>query len=403
LKRFEAQRHRGTTSFGFYLPQKDKLTHNVKESRIKSLLKRTKGENDEVLFHHRLSTSTVDVRNACHPFSTKDFFEYQYVGVHNGMISNDDVLKAQHDKLGIQYVSMQPNGTFNDSEALIYDLARYFEGEKDTVTAAGSIAFIVVKKDMAGKPLTLFFGTNRGDLKMKKTAHSMTISSEGEGESVRENYLHIFDYETETLRSVYMNIPRSKWYTTGYVAPKSTTTYGTVEGGIRSMIDSQYPYRSNDDGQSYLNEYLESKDDTKEELEEYRELYGNEDFEIRLGDRLALKKEFLSENQDKPHAAALQAEVESMQAEVEMKTWEKRIVNEDDEETQEAIINYWTELEEYVQMLKDISDELFAQAKREADEAERVKAVKEERAKQPFGFQFSRPVQKGGLLPPSTK
>ena len=100
-------------------------------------MKRSKGSNHEVLFHHRFSTSTADVPNACHPFSTKDFFKNNYVGVHNGVIGNDDELEKQHLELGINYISRQTNGQFNDSEALIYDIARYLEGEVDELHPLG--------------------------------------------------------------------------------------------------------------------------------------------------------------------------------------------------------------------------------------------------------------------------
>jgi predicted glutamine amidotransferase len=156
-----------------------------------NLLKRHQ-EATEVMFHHRIPTSTINVRNACHPFSTKDYFENQYVVIHNGVLHNEDLLKKEHDKLGIQYVSVQENGRFNDSEALAYDLARYFEGQVDTLTARGSIAFIAVKRDEAGKPVCLFFGRNYGNpLKMKRTKYSLTLSSEGKGEDVEAHTLYL--------------------------------------------------------------------------------------------------------------------------------------------------------------------------------------------------------------------
>ena len=172
------------------------MTHNVKEGRILSLLRREKQES-EVLFHHRFPTSTANVRTGCHPYSTKDYFENNYVVVHNGVLRNEAELKTAHNKLGIQYVSVQENGRFNDSEALAFDIARYLEGEKDKIDAKGSIAFIAIKRDKAGKPMTLFFGRNSGNpLKMKKTKFSLTLSSEGEGEMIEPNTLYSMSYDT---------------------------------------------------------------------------------------------------------------------------------------------------------------------------------------------------------------
>jgi hypothetical protein len=191
-----------------------------------NLLKRHQ-EATEVMFHHRIPTSTINVRNACHPFSTKDYFENQYVVIHNGVLHNEDLLKKEHDKLGIQYVSVQENGRFNDSEALAYDLARYFEGQVDTLTARGSIAFIAVKRDEAGKPVCLFFGRNYGNpLKMKRTKYSLTLSSEGKGEDVEAHTLYCFNYDTGELTKRPLNIPgytyapSRTYYPPTYTAPK---------------------------------------------------------------------------------------------------------------------------------------------------------------------------------------
>lgn len=361
-------------------------------------MRRTKGENHEVLFHHRYATSTVDIRNACHPFSTKEHFESQYIGVHNGVLYNDDKLQKEHKELGIEYVSTQPNGTFNDSEALIYDLARYFEGQVEELTAAGSIAFIVVKRDESGKPMTLFFGHNSGNpLKMKKTEHSITISSEGDGDLIPVNQLHIFDYETKELRTKYMYIPTSSYtysgYSSGYsqnsVAPKST--YGSWE----DYLDGD------DDGDSYVKEMKQGN----LSLEDYKERM-NEDFAIRLGDKQKLREDFLKENGGKKNAASLSAELEYENARAEMKLMDGMIASETDEETQEAIIEYWCEANDYSEKLREVADELYTEAKAEA-EAEilaEVEAIdREDKGKQPFGFHAHRHIKQGGLLPATTQ
>lgn len=225
VKRFDAQRGRGTTSFGFYDEDNNNLTTAIKEKDIKRLL--TRKEHKGVLFHHRFSTSTEDVRNACHPFSTKKYFKNQYIGVHNGVIRNPDDLKAEHSQRGISYVSTQPNGQFNDSEALIYDLASYLEGKVDEITAKGSIAFIMTKLNEYGKAVGIFFGRNSGNpLVMKLTKNSLTISSEGEGESVPVNKLHYFDFETKEVIKSDLTLPyRSYQYSTSYSGGYSGYSY----------------------------------------------------------------------------------------------------------------------------------------------------------------------------------
>lgn len=205
--RYLAQRRRGTDGFGFYTPETDRLTHNVREGRILSLLRRNK-KATEILFHHRMPTSTANVRNACHPFSTKDYFKHNYIGVHNGVLWNEDELRKEHEKLGIDYASEQIDGSFNDSEALIYDIARYIEGQVDHLTAQGSIAFIVVQRGNDGKPTGLYFGRNEGNpLVMKKTKKSLTLSSEGNGENILPNTMYKYDYDTGVISMSPCRIP----------------------------------------------------------------------------------------------------------------------------------------------------------------------------------------------------
>lgn len=223
MKRYQDQRGRGSDGFGFYIPQTNRLTHNAREGRILSLLRRNK--SDEVLFHHRFPTSTANVRNACHPFSTKDVFDNNYVVVHNGVLYNEKELRDEHEKLGIKYVSEQTNGKFNDSEALTYDIARYLEGEKDGISAEGSIAFIALKRDKKGKATKLFFGRNSGNpLVMKKTKRSITLSSEGEGKLIDPNYLYCFDYDTLEVTKRYLHIPLG-WYSSGTTSTYTSSMY----------------------------------------------------------------------------------------------------------------------------------------------------------------------------------
>ena len=228
VKRYKNQRNRGTDGFGFYIPKNDKLVHNVKESRILRQIK--KGKDTEILFHHRLPTSTTNVRNACHPFSTKQpigkkkFFKHNYIVVHNGVLRNEHALKTEHEKLGIRYVSEQKDGRFNDSEALAYDLALYLEGKQTEMKASGSIAFVVIQRSLKGSPQKLFFGRNYGNpLKVKFTTNSLTISSQGSGEDVEAHKLYEYDYKTNkivkkplTINGYLQETYTNRYYSYGY-------------------------------------------------------------------------------------------------------------------------------------------------------------------------------------------
>lgn len=210
IKQFQKQRNRGKAGFGFYIPAIDRLTHNERERRILRLLKRTK--SSEILFHHRYPTSTDNVRNACHPFSTKHFFNHNYVLVHNGVIFNDDALKISHEDLGIKYISEQDNGKFNDSEALLYDVALYLEGKQPELKAEGNIAFIVVENDENNMPIKLHFGRNTGNpLMMDYQDDYLSLASEGNGVAISPNKLYTFDYKDQELEIVDLEIPEYKW------------------------------------------------------------------------------------------------------------------------------------------------------------------------------------------------
>lgn len=208
LKRYMAQRSRGIDGFGFYLPQTDRLVHNTKEGRIKRLVKRYPAS--EILFHHRYPTSTDNVRSSCHPFSTKNNFKHNYIGVHNGILSNDDDLKKAHYKLGYRYVS-DDGQRYNDSEALLYDIALYLEGKQDKLNATGSIAFIVIQRKN-GKPSNLYFGRNFGSpLVMQKNKHGITLSSEGSGELIDTDTLYRFNYRSKKLHISELEIPQTRY------------------------------------------------------------------------------------------------------------------------------------------------------------------------------------------------
>lgn len=243
---YNKQKHRGINGFGFYLPQLNRLTHNTKEGRILNLLGRKEYQATEVLFHHRYPTSTANKQNACHPFSTKAnkaLFDHNYVLVHNGVLHNERDLKLEHEKLGINYVSVQPDGGFNDSEALLYDVALYLEGKQTELQARGSIAFIVKRDD--GKT---FFARNYGSpLQYELTSRGLTVRSEGNGEQVLANTLYEFLSEQKAFVTKPLEIQSG--YTNSYTPQPSHAPDYTVDdmrearqlalsfGGVTAAID----------------------------------------------------------------------------------------------------------------------------------------------------------------------
>lgn len=203
---FKKQRMRGIDGFGFYIPSMNKMAHNVREKRILDLLGKNEYQSDRILFHHRWPTSTSIAQNACHPFSTRrnaSLFDKEYILVHNGHVSNATALRMKHDEMGIQYVSDQPDGSFNDSEALLYDLALYLEGKQDRMIAKGSIAFVIVSSDDR-----TWFGRNYGSpLKYDLNSRGLKISSEGAGEDVQADKLYEFLRDKKAFNVRDLEIP----------------------------------------------------------------------------------------------------------------------------------------------------------------------------------------------------
>ncbi len=177
------------------------MNWKIKYEDIARELRRT--SNSEILFHHRLSTSTDDRPTSCHPFSTKDVFETEFVGAHNGMLWNEHELYEKHkERFGIRYVS--DNGKdFNDSEAYVYDLASYFSGLIDGIEMEGYGAFILVEYDKAThKKLRLHWGTTdatSAPLRVDHNQDHLDISSEGKGWLAVKDTHYIYEYATGDL------------------------------------------------------------------------------------------------------------------------------------------------------------------------------------------------------------
>lgn len=206
LNMYKNQRSRGTEGFGFYIPDRKRIVYNTQEQGIVKTLKRTTAT--EMLFHHRMPTSTDNVLNACHPFRI-ELNKNIYVIVHNGYLSNENELKKEHDSKGYKYRSIQPDGRFNDSESLAYDIALFLEGEQTELKSKGAIAFIAIRNGQ-----TIYFGRNaQSPLVYNLNDRHLTIRSEGKGIDCETNQLYI--YENNQITKEPLEIPEYS-YTSGY-------------------------------------------------------------------------------------------------------------------------------------------------------------------------------------------
>ncbi len=175
----------------------------LKEHEILSAL--SKNMSSEILFHHRKPTSTSNTKETAHPISAiNDVYEHNYYLVHNGKVTNYEVLKNFHEHhYKIKYSTkvfdkIKKKDIFNDSECLLHELALYLEGKKTRMNIHGLSAFILLQTDKNDAPLKLYFGRNSvmKDLKMYIDKNEFIISSEGKGDLLEIDKLFTFDYKT---------------------------------------------------------------------------------------------------------------------------------------------------------------------------------------------------------------
>lgn len=242
LERYKKQSHRGTEGFGYVALDKSGNLQEYKRTQTETGIKKALKESDSehILFHHRYPTSTVNVPEGAHPILVRNKeLKNTYYVVHNGVISNPDVLRDEHLTQGYKYTTeivsqyrtakgrtYDGGVAFNDSEALAIELARTIEGLQPEVRAKGSIATIVFQMNKAGtKCLAVFYGTNGGNpLTITDTKDAFCIASEG-GKAVPANKMYCIDQVTGETSTVYVPMPEHYSYTAGYGAHGGYVNY----------------------------------------------------------------------------------------------------------------------------------------------------------------------------------
>lgn len=217
-KRFDAQRTRGTQGFGLIEIDTGQFKNWYRTEREDVMHKQLNETSaSEILFHHRMPTSTPNVAEATHPIVVRHAsLQFDYYVVHNGIISNADKLRNEHEELGFAYTTTvqkclvtrektyMGDEQFNDSEALAIDLALAIEGNKSKLESEGSIAFMVLQVDKTTqKVVNLFFGRNtRNPLVITDEREYVTIASQGTGTDVKPHTLMRWNYETGAVEEV---------------------------------------------------------------------------------------------------------------------------------------------------------------------------------------------------------
>lgn len=277
MSMFEKQKTRGSQGLG-YVSFDEKLGAYVRRQTVTEIEKAIeKNDKRSILFHHRFPTSTGNYSDSAHPIKVShEELLFDYYVVHNGIISNDSVMREKHIALGYDYNTKVVTKTetknyvytteqYNDSEAFAIDISRFIEGRSEEIESSGSIAFIALQVDKETQDIRrVYFGRNLGNpLTIKYTDGSLVLRSVGEEEMLEANELFSLDMKDWSVESFSCNIGH-------YYSAK--TNWGNIN---RKNNDVEYDY-----GKTQVisdkEEDLERKRDAEQELVELYE----EKFEI---------------------------------------------------------------------------------------------------------------------------
>ena len=173
VNQFEDQQGRGTRGFGIVkiddkgIVSVDRATEAAKMFHDMY----TDPQSRHILFHHRMPTSSDNLMSQTHPMAIEnEELTYKWLIAHNGVISNDEELKAVHEKAGYLYEteyrkawaanSASYTMKFNDSEAIAIELARFFEGKIPDIGAKGGFTFWAISRTKDDKVHQILLGTN---------------------------------------------------------------------------------------------------------------------------------------------------------------------------------------------------------------------------------------------------
>ena len=207
---YQNQKGRGQQGFGFIGLSKERIdTYRATNERgIMKYLNQY--QYDEIIFHHRMPTSTQNTLKGTHPFIT-EMAGKRYYFMHNGHIQNAEELKQRHSKRGIAYSSIGKDG-FNDSEALAWDFCLWLNNQQAKVEAEGSVAFacLEVSKETSRAERLYFYRNSGAQLRIYRDKTLFLLASEGSYPLIRENRLYFWDYqEGQIKRSKALNVQMS--------------------------------------------------------------------------------------------------------------------------------------------------------------------------------------------------
>lgn len=297
MKRYLAQKHRGSQGFGYVAFYKDgkggkiSVGRSTEEPEIRTQIMNE--HSSMIMFHHRFPTSTPNVVEATHPiYVSHDELDFDYFVVHNGVIRNATELRTKHENLKYVYSTVIESevvthhtskktgakyftgGTktekFNDSEALAIEVARVLDGMTSVIDAVGTIAIIAWKINKeTGKLVSISYGHNSGNpLTISDTSDSFFLTSMG-GTDLPEDILYTLSTDGDSLGTTtqrempigfiteYARVRGSNNYVFSHTQNVTPRLPAPVDG-INKKLES-LPYIREGKRYNSYNEYYEEK------------------------------------------------------------------------------------------------------------------------------------------------
>jgi predicted glutamine amidotransferase len=284
VNQYEEQFNRGTDGYGAVFIAKDG-SYKIKRATeaTKALIDLYMNPSKMILFHHRQPTSTDNFMDQTHPMViSHGSLKHDYLVVHNGIISNDDELKAKHEKLGFIYRTQYTEDTtaatvkFNDSECLAIEVARYIEEQSEEIDTFSSAAFVALQIDKkTDKVIQVFFGKSQASaLNIHSSAGRIELSSEGRGAEVTEQ-LWSFNIENFKLKSRALEFKSYISHDYGSAAVKGFEEESYAEPASTVLLDNKtWITNLNSEDDWEINNELEtaisfSEDALSDKLDEY--------------------------------------------------------------------------------------------------------------------------------------
>ncbi len=299
---YRTQKSRGSEGFGFVGIYPDGTYVVERDTFESSILRKLHVCNaPEILFHHRLPTSTQNLDFCTHPILVDNaMLDKKYLVVHNGVVSAPGELKAKHESLGFVYTTdhkythvIEKKGKepkvvfesekFNDSETLAIEFALFLEGKIDSLRYSGTSAVVVVEiKKETDRVEKVHFGRNTGNPLVTRTVghkkgNVSIISSAGGGVEVEAGVLNTIDKVTDTMTNREVDIGqtykayRYQPYASPYFGRDDHSRMGFKDKNLPATISLPTPKQAKEDDLGFPVIDYSIKDEIdrlEEELEE---------------------------------------------------------------------------------------------------------------------------------------